>query len=242
MQLPKSSEVFSKVSWFDEIDSTNLELARQVEAGAQDFSAVIAASQTSGQGRLGRNWSSPPGASLSLSILVPKTFPEPGWLTLLAALSVKRALEELGVVEPGIKWPNDLHVQGRKVCGILAQLLPSGEVVVGIGLNLKAQHPELNAISLEELGVNADIDTAAAAIGKELAGLLKAFFTSPNEVKLQFSSSCITLGEQVRAELPGGQELRGLAAEVDHRGQLVILTPEPVALSAGDVWHLRADR
>jgi BirA family transcriptional regulator, biotin operon repressor / biotin---[acetyl-CoA-carboxylase] ligase len=240
MQLPISTAVFSKVSWFEEIDSTNLELARQVRLGAQDFSAVIAASQTSGQGRLGRNWDSPPGASLSLSILISRPFPEVGWLTLLAALAVKQALEGMGISSSGIKWPNDVQVNGKKICGILAQLLPEGGVVVGIGLNLGRQHPELNAISLEELGVAVDIDSAAAAIGREFAELLKRFAISSRSVKHQFSGSCITIGQQVRAELPGGSELRGLASEVDEQGQLVILTPERVVLSAGDVWHLRS--
>ena len=239
MQLPKSTAVFSKVNWFQEIDSTNLELARQVEAGAQNFSAVIAASQTSGQGRLGRNWDSPPGASLSLSILVSQGFSEPGWLTLLSALAVKHALKTLGVSETGIKWPNDLQVGGKKICGILAQLLSGGEVVVGIGLNLGRQHPELDATSLEELGVDAEIDEVAAAIGQELARLLSRFAIEPHEVKQDFSAACITIGRKVRAELPGGQEIRGLAAELDNEGQLVILTPERVTLSAGDVWHLR---
>ena len=240
MQLPKSTDVFSKVSWFDEIDSTNLELARQLKTGASNFSAVIADSQTSGQGRLGRNWDSPSGSSLSLSILISAPFPEPGWLTLLAALSVKRALAGLGVEGAGIKWPNDLHVDGKKVCGILAQLLPQGDVVVGIGLNLSRQQPELGATSLAELGVDIDIDSAAAAIGSEFAGLLEQFAIEPSLVKQDFSVACITLGQRVRAELPDGNEIKGIASEVDQHGQLVILTPERVSLSAGDVWHLRS--
>ena len=240
MQLPKSTEVFSKASWFDVIDSTNLELVRQLRTGASHFSAVIAGSQTSGQGRLGRNWDSPSGSSLSLSILVSAPFAEPGWLTLLAALSVKRVLEGLGIAGAGVKWPNDLHVEGKKVCGILAQLLPQGDVVVGIGLNLRKQQPELGAISIAELGVDLDIDSAAAEIGSEFAKILELFVTEPSKVKQDFSAVCITLGQRVRAELPGGQEIKGIASEVDEHGQLVILTPERVSLSAGDVWHLRS--
>ena len=106
--------------------------------------------------------------------MISAPFPEPGWLTLLAALSVKRTLAGLGIEGAGIKWPNDLHVDGKKVCGILAQLLPQGDVVVGIGLNLNRQQPELGATSLAELGVDIDIDSAAAAIGSEFAGLLGA--------------------------------------------------------------------
>jgi BirA family transcriptional regulator, biotin operon repressor / biotin---[acetyl-CoA-carboxylase] ligase len=240
MQLPKSNEVFSKVSWFDELDSTNLELVRQLKIGASNFAAVIAGSQTSGRGRLGRNWDSPSGSSLSLSILISAPFPEPGWLTLLAALSVQRALARLGIEGAGIKWPNDLHVDGQKICGILAQLQPDGDVVVGIGLNLKRQHPDLGATSLAELGVDLDIDSAAAAIGSEFAGLLEQFAIEPSGVKQDFSAVCITLGQRVRAELPEGKEIHGTASEIDEHGQLVILTPERVSLSAGDVWHLRS--
>jgi BirA family transcriptional regulator, biotin operon repressor / biotin---[acetyl-CoA-carboxylase] ligase len=238
MQLTKSPEVFSRVSWFEEIDSTNLELERQLAQKTEDFSAVIASSQTRGQGRLGRKWQSPAGSSLALSVYLQGPHPELGWITLLTALALKRALAKLGIVAAGIKWPNDVLVKGRKISGILAQLIPTG-VIVGIGLNLGRQHPELNAISLAELGIELDADQAAAAIGFELKALLKEFQASPLLVKAAFSEACLTLNQNVRAELPGGGEIFGLASEIDDAGQLVILTPEPKHLSAADVWHLR---
>jgi len=240
MQLTKSSEVFSQVSWFEEIDSTNLELERQLAAGSLDFSAVIANAQTSGQGRLGRSWLSPSGSSLALSIFLAGPHAEPGWLTLLAALAVKRSLEKVGIESAGIKWPNDVLIEGKKVSGILAQLLPTGGVIVGIGLNLGKQHPDLNAVSLSELGVETDLDSAAATIGQELKALLAEFAADAVAVKKSFSDACLTLGQNVRAELPGGSELHGRASEINSAGQLVILTPEPRSLSAGDVWHLRS--
>ena len=242
MQLPKAELVFSDLAFHQELDSTNSELARNRDGNTKHFSAVVAASQSSGQGRLGRSWESPSGSSLALSIFLRKdSLAEPGWASLLAALAVKRFLVELEVSGSGVKWPNDVLVSGKKISGILAQLLEDGSVIVGIGLNLKRQQVELpNATSLQELGIDCDLDSAAALIGKNLKDLLAGFELDSKAVKQQFSNSCVTLGQQVRAELPGGKELFGLASEIAQGGQLVILTPEAIVLSAADVWHLRS--
>jgi BirA family transcriptional regulator, biotin operon repressor / biotin---[acetyl-CoA-carboxylase] ligase len=241
MQLPKSEQVFSELSFHQELDSTNLELARSLTPSTRHFCAVIAASQTAGLGRLGRSWESPENSSLSLSIFLSgEKISEPAWATLLAALAVKRAIAELGVIGSGVKWPNDVLVSGKKISGILAQLLPLGDVILGIGLNLTPQSSELElATSLAEQGVSVDLDTAAAVIGRQLAVLLHDFETNSAEVKKLFAQSCLTLGQEVRAELPGGGQVIGLASEIDSAGQLVILTPEALSLSAADVWHLR---
>lgn len=242
MQLPRAQLVFSDLAFHEELDSTNAELARNQGVATRHFSAVIAASQLMGRGRLGRSWQSPAGSSLALSVfLEEKSIAEPGWASLLAALAVQNSLLVMGVTGSGLKWPNDVLVSGKKISGILAQLLPDGAVIVGIGLNLKPQQSALaNAVSLQELGIFCDLDTAAALIGENLKELLAAFALDSKSVKGQFSQSCITLGQQVRAELPDGGELIGLASEIAHGGQLVILTPEEIILSAADVWHLRS--
>lgn len=242
MELPKSKQVFSALSFHERLDSTNLELARNLTASTADFSAVIAASQSAGQGRLGRSWNSPASSSLSLSIfLAGKKIAEPAWATLLAALAVRRAIAQLGVIGSGVKWPNDVLVSGRKISGILAQLLPQGDVIVGIGLNLSQQGSELElATSLQQQGVETDLDSVAALVGEHLRELLAAFASDAAEVKKLFALSCVTLGQEVRAELPSGGQLIGLASEIDSAGQLVILTPEARSVSAADVWHLRS--
>lgn len=239
MQLTRAEAVFPKVFGHDEIDSTNLELARLNLADLPEFSAVIAASQTLGKGRLGRSWQSPAGCSLSLSVLIrPGSELERQWLTLIAALAVSEAVSAFGV-SAGIKWPNDILVQGKKLCGILASA-EQDVVIMGIGVNIKS-HPELidSAISLERLGVDTTIDELAALIGQQLELLVSEFRENPEALKSKFDSACITLGQQVRAEFPDGKTSYGLASEINASGQLVILTPEPVALSAADVWHLR---
>lgn len=235
----KSEAVFSKVYGYDSVDSTNLELARQNDPN--HFSAAISLSQTLGQGRLGRSWSSPSGASLALSIfLKPNSLAKPGWASLLAALAVSRALADMGIADAGIKWPNDVLVRGKKVCGILAQLQQDAALIVGIGVNLTTEASDLEtATSLEALGVSTDADSLAAAIGTHFQKLIDEFLQNETAMRAEFSRNCITLGKTVRAELPGGSELTGLAREIDTHGQLVILTPEPHRLAAADVWHLR---
>jgi BirA family transcriptional regulator, biotin operon repressor / biotin---[acetyl-CoA-carboxylase] ligase len=239
VRLDKSSRVFSKISWFDQIDSTNLELERQLSSGLPEFAAILAGSQTSGLGRLGRKWSSPPGSSLSLSIATSRVGAKPGWLSLLAAMAVRRALGELGVTA-GIKWPNDIHVDDKKISGILSSLDSSGVAVVGIGLNLRAQDSSLPAVSLDELAVDFDIDSLAAQIGAEFQSLLDQFSVEPRQVRDEYSMHSITLGNRVRAILPDASEVIGFASEITDGGELVILTPEPITVSAADVWHLRS--
>ena len=122
---------------FREVDSTNLRLKEAARAGmASAPCLLIADSQTAGRGRLGRTFVSPPGAGLYMSLLcAPPAGTGSGGVTILAAVAVCRAIEELTGLSPKIKWVNDLFLGGKKVCGILAEGLEAG-VILGIGVNL----------------------------------------------------------------------------------------------------------
>ena len=239
MQMSSASKVFPRLFEHQELDSTNLELQRQNLQELEEFSAVMALSQTSGKGRLGRNWQSPRGCSLSLSVLIkPRDEAEFNWVTLTAALAVKQAVDQLGI-QARVKWPNDLLVDGKKLCGILATLEDKC-VILGIGVNLKPWDGQLDtATSLQELGAEVSADQLAGLIGQRLKELVRSFRLDAHGVQSEFRAVCQTIGEQVRAELPNGKELYGVAQTVNDLGQLVILSPEPIALSAADVWHLR---
>ena len=130
--------------FFDTIDSTNTYAARLAREGASEGTAVIADSQSGGKGRLGRSWISPPGVNLYLSAIlrppVPAvTVPQ---LNLLAAVAVADTIVQVCSLTPAIKWPNDVLVGGKKVCGILAEMQTETgtlrAVVLGIGVNLNA--------------------------------------------------------------------------------------------------------
>jgi BirA family biotin operon repressor/biotin-[acetyl-CoA-carboxylase] ligase len=243
--LEKSSAVVPKLIYFDEIDSTNAELARMERASLPEFTALVSASQTAGRGRMDRDWVSEPGASLAVSVLLrPNAKPgEMSWITILAALSVRAAVSSLGCSGASIKWPNDVLVDGKKISGILARL-ESQDLILGVGINLKPQAnaPE-HATSLAELGVEANLDEVLAEFLTQLRGRYLRFLADTSwAISLtgdefrQFSS---TLGQRVRAIYPDGRELIGIAKDIDKLGNLVVDDGELHSVSAADIVHLR---
>jgi len=160
MHLPLSARVCDEVGvaliWREASASTNSDLvSRAAPSDLSDLSdlAVIATdTQTAGRGRLDRAWSTPPGTALAVSLFLahePSGAPAPaldprrlGWVPLLAGVAMVRAVRSLGVTGAGLKWPNDVLVDGRKLCGILTELTPTG-VVVGAGLNVSMTAQQL---------------------------------------------------------------------------------------------------
>ena len=130
--------------FFATLDSTNTYAARLAREGAPEGTVVIADSQSSGRGRLGRTWVSPPTVNLYLSVILRPPGPAAAapQLSLLAAVAVAEAITQVCGLTPAIKWPNDVLVGGKKVCGILAEMQTEAEtlgaVVLGIGVNLNA--------------------------------------------------------------------------------------------------------
>ncbi|MSQ47804.1 MAG: biotin--[acetyl-CoA-carboxylase] ligase [Deltaproteobacteria bacterium] len=130
--------------FFSTIDSTNTYAARLAREGALEGTTVIADSQSGGKGRLGRSWVSPPGVNLYLSVLLrpPVSTAVAPQLNLVAAIAVADAIRETTPLSPTIKWPNDVLVAEKKVCGILAEMQTDTTglraVIVGIGVNINA--------------------------------------------------------------------------------------------------------
>jgi len=125
------------VFYFPTLDSTMLEATRLAEAGCEPGTVVVADEQTAGQGRHGRRWHSEPNAGLYVSIvlrpdLAPDSLPV---LTLALGLAAADAIAEAASLHCDLRWPNDLMLDGRKVAGILVQLLDSA-AIAGIGINV----------------------------------------------------------------------------------------------------------
>lgn len=218
------------------VGSTNELVGARAVAGEPAGLVVVAEVQTAGRGRLDRRWTSPPRAGLTLSVLLRPDLPPERlrWVPLYGGVAVARALREQTGVDAVLKWPNDVLVGGRKVCGLLAEVPAPGAVVLGIGLNVSTTRPELpvgGATSLAlEGATTVDRDTLLRALLRSLSAVLAE--AAPDA----YRALCATLGTRVRLELPGGGQVRGVAETVDDDGRLVV---DGRAYTAGDVVHLQ---
>lgn len=144
----KTQLIGSNLIYYPSIDSTNNEAKKEAAAGASEGTVIIADEQTGGRGRLGRHWVSPKGTGIWMSIILkPVLEPaEAAKITQLTAASVATALRNVTGCEAGIKWPNDIIINKRKVCGILtemsAELNSVNHIIVGIGINVNGDSEE----------------------------------------------------------------------------------------------------
>lgn len=245
MDLPRSRAFAPALEVFDEIGSTNAELAAR--AAPDEFTVLVTTNQTTGRGRLDRRWVAPADTSLAVSVLLPRPDASGlGWVPLLAGLAMRRAVASLVHGPVALKWPNDVQVRGRKISGILAELVPAG-VVVGAGLNLtmtaeQLPTPTATSLTLEGADPSELADRALAVYLRELRGLATLLSTDAPALRTAVADGCDTLGRRVRVELPGGAELHGTATELDELGRLVVLGPSGESVvAAGDITHLRLD-
>jgi BirA family biotin operon repressor/biotin-[acetyl-CoA-carboxylase] ligase len=247
----------------DSAGSTNDVLAELNRDGVEpSFSTVVTLDQTSGRGRLGRVWTAPKGKTLAASVLIrpgalagPAAFPL-SWIPLLAGAAMCVSIDALiGEGRTGLKWPNDVQVDGLKVCGVLAELVPTGDaVVVGTGVNLSLTEAELpvpTATSLALAGVTSRGDDLVdrvlgpylATLGELVARLVAADGDeTASGIHRVVSEWCRTIGRDVRVSLPSGEDLFGEATGIDSTGRLLVRregTDEIAAVAAGDVTHLR---
>lgn len=139
-RLPKDC-ICRKVESFEVIDSTNTKVKQLAELGEEEGTLVVAEEQTAGKGRRGRNWKSDTGVGIYMTLLLrPKLLPvKVSGLTLLAALALTKAVREVCGIEAQIKWPNDVIIAKKKICGILTEMSSEENyihyVAVGIGIN-----------------------------------------------------------------------------------------------------------
>ncbi|HIV87528.1 MAG TPA: biotin--[acetyl-CoA-carboxylase] ligase [Candidatus Pygmaiobacter gallistercoris] len=227
--------------FLSEVDSTNSWLIRNA-ATLKDADAVYTDNQTAGRGRKGRVWENQPGAMLCLSMLIRRPLADPTTLPLLSSLAAADAVEQLCGCRGEIKWPNDLLLQGKKICGILCESLLSGAdacYIPGIGINL-AQPADFFAARglphggslLSLTGVSCDLKTAAEALYDALLRRLDAFAAGGfPAIAAEYRAACVNLGKEVYTDT-----LRGTAVAVDDAGRLVVRTAEgETAVFTGEV-------
>lgn len=230
--------------------STNDDCVRFLKEGAEHGVVVAAGQQMSGKGRRGRSWSSPPGQSVYMSIgLKPDFAPDrASMLTLVMALSVLRALEQVcGTQDVLIKWPNDIVINGRKVCGILTEMHLAGEridhVVIGVGVNVNTSEfaPELvhNATSLfMEYGQTYDCNYVLAAILENFERYYDKFVKTcdMSTIMGEYVEKMINVDREVRVLDPQG-EYTATARGINEKGELLVEREDGTteAVYAGEV-------
>jgi len=228
-----------------ETGSTNADLIAAVEAGTAANRTVLATDhQTAGRGRLDRRWDAPPGTNLLVSMVVTPIPAVPAEVThrvgLAAVAAVRRFLATDVAPSAGLKWPNDVLLDGRKLAGILAQRVPGRDaVVVGMGLNV-GWAPEGAAV-LGRLVGDAIADPVVTP-PRLLHALLEEFDALPRDVSALYRDALVTIGQTVRVELPGDTPaLHGRAVAVDDSGRLVVVDADGMShdLDVGDVVHVR---
>lgn len=227
---------FDTVRFYDSIDSTNLEAKRQANHISGE-AVFISMEQTAGKGRRGRTWVSPKNAGIYMSLLLrPSIEPrEASQLTLLAALAVQESVGQAFQVDVQIKWPNDLVLDKKKVCGILTEMSAEIDylnyVVIGIGINIeKQQFPE-------------DISHMATSIGNQLEGPiqteqlnqyiygvcstlkdLEAAFEGQRNlsfVKEKYEKACVNVGQTLSIHSRQGEYI-GEGLGINPTGELLV--------------------
>lgn len=222
------------VKFLEEIDSTNNEVRRMAEQGAPSGTLAVAEIQTAGKGRRGRSWSSPKGSGIWHSFLLRPDFAPTyaSMLTLLTAMAVQKAVKDATGLESQIKWPNDIVVNGKKVCGILTEMSTEEDairyVVVGIGIN--ANTPEFPE----------EIRTTATSLALELGhpvrrtelinGVMCAFeeyyrifqeTLDLSQLKKLYNQELVNVGRKVKVLAPGG-DYTGISKGINDTGELIV--------------------
>ncbi|HEU4683584.1 MAG TPA: biotin--[acetyl-CoA-carboxylase] ligase [Nitrospira sp.] len=253
------------LEWHEEIDSTNRRAVMLAQGDAAHGTVVLADSQTTGRGRLGRGWFSPPRTNLYCSVIVKGPLGAGrlaewlSWLPLTASLGAAAAIESVASVSVGVKWPNDLLVKDRKIGGILCESGSSPEgrqfQIIGIGINVNGTRadfpPDLRGVATtiaDESGDVVDLNVLVTRLIQELEHYLEDLdLNGSNSVAISYRSRCVTLGKSVRASLPDGTEVVGVAEAIAADGSLHVAEighipgnhRRMVPLRAADIVHLR---
>lgn len=223
------------LQYLEQVDSTNLYAKRFADNGFQEGTVIIADEQLKGKGRLGRTWVSPKGKGIWMTIMLkPRINPaEAAKITLLTACAVSKAIEGCGV-SPKIKWPNDIILNGKKLCGILTEMSVEQDeinyVIVGIGINVNLEQQDFPE-DLQSTATSIRIEKGSNVIRKELtAAIMNNFesyykvFTKTGSIREfieEYKDKSAVLGKDVTVT-SSSLNLKGKALDITEEGQLLL--------------------
>jgi birA, biotin-[acetyl-CoA-carboxylase] ligase region len=237
-----------KVEFFEEVDSTNNVAKRLADATDADGMLVVAEVQTAGKGRRGKSFLSPRGTGIWMTlILKPDMNPvNASGLTLVAALAVAQGIKEVTGLDTYIKWPNDIVIHGKKICGILTEMSSEldyiNHIVIGIGINANTEEfpEEIQSVATSifcESGKKVKRSDLISSILKYFEMYYLIYLKNENfaELILEYKGKLINIGKQVRV-LEGTKEFTGIALGINKTGELLVQTGEEVkTILSGEV-------
>ena len=222
----------NRLCWYDEIGSTNDVAISAAAAGGPEGLVVAANTQSSGRGRIGRRWSSPPGAGLYVSVVLRPAGSALQLLTIAAGVAIAEGVHAASGLDAGVKWPNDVHVGSRKLAGILAEAGSSAgaieHVVIGFGINiLRAAYPPdiaARATSIEsELGRPVDRGLVLAECLAALSNRYRMLQSgaAADVIAAWRRRAAMQTGREVEWDVEGVSR-RGRAEDIDATGALLV--------------------
>lgn len=231
----KTNFIGKNIHYEDCIDSTQKAALRLAYDNAPEGTVVIAEEQTAGRGRMNRKWHSPKYTGIWMSLILRPNLPLPKapQLTLLTAVSIVQAIEDLTGLEPGIKWPNDILIKGKKVCGILTELQAESDrihsIIIGPGINVNQSLEEFPT-ELQGIATSLKIEKGEAI---SRSALIKSIFTFFEKlyliyldegflpIKLLWESYAINIGKDIKVRTLTGT-IEGRAIGITEDGVLQI--------------------
>ncbi len=249
----KTSVIGKKIHVFPEISSTNTYALELASDGAAEGTVVIAETQSNGKGRLGRKWISPKGNLYFSVILRPKIPLHKAPLsTLMGAVAVATAIRTVCQIPAAIKWPNDILISGRKVCGLLTEMSAEQDrirhIVLGIGVDVNmepdALPSDIRALTTTvaaEKGQKINRTALLLEILGELDHWYQVLLRDAAEVLKEWEKLNMTIGSRIAVSGAGEEVLEGSAQGIDNEGRLVVGLDDGTrrTVAAGDVTILK---
>ena len=238
-----------KIFHYEEIDSTNTQASRLAHEGAEHGTVILAESQTAGKGRRGRSWESPKGENIYMSVLLRPTFQaeKAPMLTLIMAYGVTKTLQKYGFSDVCIKWPNDVVLSEKKVCGILTEMSMKDNqidyVVIGVGVNVNNHSFPIElcgkATSLRlEGGKVIDKEMLCVDILNYFKNLYERFETTQDLsfIREEYNQLLVNCQKEVLVLEPGNEYV-AYAHGINDKGELLVRTEagEEKTVFAGEV-------
>jgi len=216
---------------YESLESTNNKAYELAESGEAEGTLVIAETQTAGRGRLGRKWISPEGGGIYFSLILRPDMESDKIpvITLVAAVSIQKAIKKICGIDAGIKWPNDILIAGKKVCGILTEIKAQPDMVdflilgVGINVNTPLKKLPIGATSLkkESSGSVSRIKLMRQILTEIEKDYLKLKQDGFNSLRAECKKLSIVLNKQITIN-EHHRVLEGIAVDIDEKGVLIV--------------------